>query len=68
MGTVAEIKQALGRFAEEAAGSSPLYGHLAEHAAADDEVAALLTAAPEENAHPALLLAVAHRLIEADPI
>ncbi|MGH3950745.1 MAG: DUF2332 domain-containing protein, partial [Pseudonocardiaceae bacterium] len=68
MGTVAEIKQALGRFAEEAAGSSPLYGHLAEHAAADDEVAALLTAAPEGNAHPALLLAVAHRLIEADPI
>lgn len=63
-----EIKRRLSAFAERAAGSSPLYAHLAERAAGDDEVAGLLTAAAEEHATPELLLAAAHRLLHADPI
>lgn len=54
-------------FAEEAAGISPLYGHLASRAAEDPEVADLLTAATEENATGELLLAAAHRLVQAEP-
>ncbi|MGH3520437.1 MAG: DUF2332 domain-containing protein [Haloechinothrix sp.] len=68
MSDLAEITRRLSRFAEETAGSSPLYSHLAARAAADDEVAGLLTAAPDEHARPTLLLAAAHRLIQADPI
>lgn len=68
MADLAEVKRRLSRFADEVAGSSPLYAHLAAQAAADDEVAALLTAAPDEEARPTLLLAAAHRLIQADPI
>ncbi|QWF79180.1 hypothetical protein HUW46_02587 [Amycolatopsis sp. CA-230715] len=64
-----EIKQRLTRFAEvEAADSSPLYAHLAAKAAEDDEVAGLLEGAPAGEARPNLLLAAAHRLIQADPI
>lgn len=64
-----EVKRRLRTFgAGQAAGVSPLYEHLATKAAEDDEVAGLLTAAPDENAGPALLLAAAHRLVQADPI
>jgi hypothetical protein len=65
----AEVKQRLRRFAEtEAAGVSPLYEHLAARAAEDDDIAGLLTAAPPTEARAVLLLAVAHRLVQADPI
>ena len=64
-----EIKRRLRRFAElEAAEFSPLYAHLAEQAATDDEIAGLLTAADGDDATPTLLLAAAHRLLQADPI
>ncbi|HVW45253.1 MAG TPA: DUF2332 domain-containing protein [Amycolatopsis sp.] len=64
-----EVKRGLRVFAaDQAAGISPLYEHLAERAAEDDDVAGLLTAAPDDHAEPALLLATAHRLIQADPI
>ncbi|GAA4665634.1 MULTISPECIES: DUF2332 domain-containing protein [Amycolatopsis] len=64
-----EVKQRLRTFAAgQAAGVSPLYEHLAGHAAEDDEIAGLLTAAPDEHADAALLLAAAHRLVQADPV
>ena len=64
-----EVKRRFRVFAaDQAAGVSPLYEHLAERAAEDDDVAGLLTAAPDDEARPALLLATAHRLIQADPI
>ena len=64
-----EVKRRLRVFAaDQAAGISPLYEHLAERAASDDDVAGLLTAAPDAQAQPALLLATAHRLVQADPI
>lgn len=64
-----KVKTALRAFAEqEAAGVSPLYEHLAQEAAADEEVAGLLTAADEEFAKPTLLFAAAHRLVIAEPI
>lgn len=59
-----EVRQGLRAFAAGAAGASPLYEHLAERAAEDGEVAALLARGDD----PALLLAAAHRLIQADPI
>lgn len=63
------IKQRLADFAEfEAAGYSPLYAHLADRAAGDDDVAGLLTAAADADARPTLLLAAAHRLLQAEPI
>src|SRR4051812_13548931 len=63
--TLDEIKRGLRAFAAgQAAGVSPLYEHLAERAADDDEVAGLLAPAAE----PALLLAAAHRLVQADPV
>jgi len=63
-----QVRSTLSAFAErEAAGVSPLYEHLASKAAADPEVAALLTAAPEEFAQATLLLAAAHRLLQAEP-
>ena len=56
----------LRRFAEyEAAETSPLYSHLAGKAATDDDVAALLTVASGNDAHPTLLFAAAHRLLQA---
>lgn len=69
-GGVDAIKAKLRRFAEhDAAGASPLYAHLAEHAAEDDDVAALLLEARSDaDAHPTLLMAAAHRLIQAEPI
>jgi hypothetical protein len=64
-----EIKRRLRLFAEkEAAGSSPLYAHLAGKAAEDDEVAGLLTSAGDADARGTLLMAAAHRLVQADPI
>ncbi|MFD2479859.1 DUF2332 domain-containing protein [Amycolatopsis albidoflavus] len=64
-----KIKQTLRRFAEtEARGVSPLYDHLATHAAEDDDVAALLTDARGGEARGTLLFAAAHRLVQADPI
>ncbi|GAA1333787.1 DUF2332 domain-containing protein [Saccharothrix algeriensis] len=61
------VRERLARFARREARSSPLYGHLAARAAADPEVAGLLTAAPERFAHATLLLAAAHRLVQAEP-
>ena len=58
-------QQRLRAFAEEAAGISPLYEHLASRAAEDPEVADLLTAAGEDNVSGELLLAAAHRLAVA---
>src|SRR5699024_5621202 len=52
----------------EAAGLSPFYAHLADEAAAGRDVAALLPAADAQDAKPTLLLAVAHRLLQADPV
>ncbi|WP_409492775.1 DUF2332 domain-containing protein [Amycolatopsis sp. cmx-11-12] len=64
-----EIKSRLRKFATvEAAGVSPLYEHLAAKAAEDDDVAGLLTDARGGEARGTLLLATAHRLIQADPI
>jgi hypothetical protein len=54
--------------AEEAAEESPLYEHLAGRAAADPEIAGLLTAAEPGKARATLLLAAVHRLVLADPI
>ncbi|MEU3275271.1 DUF2332 domain-containing protein [Saccharomonospora sp. NPDC006951] len=69
MSDLGAIRHRLRRFAEhDANGVSPLYEHLAAQAADDDEVASLLTAAKGEEAHPTLLLAAAHRLVQADPI
>jgi len=64
-----EIKRRLRVFSEqEAAGTSPLYEHLAAKAAEDDEIAGLLTDAKNGEARGTLLMATAHRLIQADPI
>ncbi|MEV4318602.1 DUF2332 domain-containing protein [Actinocrispum sp. NPDC049592] len=61
-------KKRLRHFAtEEAAGISPLYELLAGHAAEDDEVAALLTAAPDQFAHGTLFFTAAQRLVQAEP-
>lgn len=62
------IKRRLRTFADAEAAASPLYGLLAAGAAEDDEVAGLLAAAPIDEARPTLLLAVAHRLLAADPV
>ncbi|WP_157232877.1 DUF2332 domain-containing protein [Kibdelosporangium phytohabitans] len=51
----------------EAAGISPLYELLAGRAKDDDEVAALLAAAPENFAHGTLFFAAAQRLVQAEP-
>ncbi|WIX79620.1 DUF2332 domain-containing protein [Amycolatopsis carbonis] len=64
-----EIKRRLRTFAEvEARGVSPLYDHLATQSAEDDDIAGLLTDARGDEARGTLLLAAAHRLIQADPI
>ncbi|MGH3431679.1 MAG: DUF2332 family protein, partial [Thermocrispum sp.] len=62
------IQRRLRTFAESEAQASPLYAHLAAQIAEDDEVAGLLAAAPLDEARPVLLLAVAHRLLAADPV
>lgn len=63
------VKTTLRTFAEvEARGVSPLYDHLATQAAEDDDVAGLLTAARDGEARATLLMATAHRLVQADPI
>jgi hypothetical protein len=68
MTTLALAKQRLRNFAEdEAAGVSPLYEVLGRAAAADDDVAALLTEAPEDFAHGTLFFAAAQRLVQAEP-
>lgn len=80
--TLHEAKRRLRKFADiDAARASPLYEHLAGNAAEDDEVAGLLTApsdgdeqvgsdgaAAGQRASARLLLAAAHRLVQADPI
>ncbi|WP_181774225.1 DUF2332 domain-containing protein [Amycolatopsis pittospori] len=64
-----EIKSRLRKFAAvEAAGVSPLYEHLTSKAGEDDDVAGLLTDARGGEARGTLLMATAHRLIQADPI
>jgi hypothetical protein len=66
--TLEEIRRRLRWFADQhAAAISPLYGHLAGHAADDDEVAGLLTAADATAAHPTLLFAAAHRVLQSEP-
>jgi hypothetical protein len=60
-----EVRERLRRFAEDAEETSPLYSHLAGHAAADDDVARLLTAARVPD--PALLLAAVQRVLQAEP-
>lgn len=64
------IRARLLEFAErDVGGASPLYEHLARNAAADEEIAGLLTSAGSaEDATPTLLLAAAHRLVIAEPI
>ncbi|MFJ1761744.1 DUF2332 domain-containing protein [Amycolatopsis sp. NPDC088138] len=63
------IKGVLRTFAEvEARGVSPLYDHLATQAAEDDDVAGLLSAARDGEVRATLLMATAHRLVQADPI
>lgn len=60
-----EVRDRLRRFADEAAEVSPLYSHLAAHAAADDDVARLLTVGTSPD--PALLLAAVQRVLQAEP-
>ncbi|MFC4853877.1 DUF2332 domain-containing protein [Actinophytocola glycyrrhizae] len=60
-----EVRDRLRRFADEAAEVSPLYSHLAAHAADDDEVAGLLSDATTPD--PALLLAAVQRVLQAEP-
>jgi len=65
---IAVLRQRLRAFAElEAADVSPLYEQFALGAAEDPDVAALLGHARDEAAVPALLLAAAHRLVQAEP-
>jgi hypothetical protein len=59
------IRERLRRFADEAAEVSPLYSHLAGHAADDEDVARLLTVATSPD--PALLLAAVQRVLQAEP-
>ncbi|APU13012.1 MULTISPECIES: DUF2332 domain-containing protein [Actinoalloteichus] len=62
------VRRRLRDFAEsDRTAASPLYRHLAAHAAADPEVSSLLATAPPQSAVPPLLLAAAHRLIQAEP-
>ncbi|TCO58631.1 hypothetical protein EV192_105702 [Actinocrispum wychmicini] len=68
MASLELARKRLRRFAEdEAAGVSPLYDLLARKAAEDDEVAALLTPAPDEFAMGTLFFAAAQRLVQAEP-
>jgi hypothetical protein len=66
--TLEEIRRRLRWFADQyAATISPLYSHLAGHAADDDEVAGLLLAADASVAQPSLLFAAAQRVLQAEP-
>lgn len=60
-----EVRDRLRRFADDAAEVSPLYSHLAGHAAEDDDVARLLTVGTSPD--PALLLAAVQRVLQAEP-
>lgn len=67
--TLEQVQRRLRRFAEiDAAGVSPLYEHLARHSADDPDVAGLLTVADGRFATPTLLLAAAHRALQASPV
>jgi hypothetical protein len=67
--TLDEIRRHLRWFAERhAAEISPLYSHLAGHAADDDEIAGLLTAAEHAKAANAtLLFAAVQRVLQSEP-
>lgn len=66
--TLEEIRLRLRKFAgQETAAASPLYSHLADHTAADDEIAGLLTATDDRSASPTLLFAAVHRVLAAEP-
>lgn len=66
--TLGQIKDRLRWFADDhAATISPLYSHLAGHAADDAEVAGLLTATSAESADPTLLFAAVQRVLQAEP-
>jgi hypothetical protein len=68
MASLELAKRRLRSFAvDEAAGVSPLYELLAREAAEDDEVAALLTPAPDVFTHGTLFFAAAQRLVQAEP-
>jgi hypothetical protein len=68
MSSLELAKARLTNFAvNEAAGISPLYELLGTHAKDDDEVAALLAAAPENFAHGTLFFAAAQRLVQSEP-
>ncbi|MBP2320714.1 hypothetical protein JOF56_001099 [Kibdelosporangium banguiense] len=68
MTSLERAKQRLATFAvSEAAGISPLYELLGHAAKDDDEVAGLLTAAPDDFAHGTLFFAAAQRLVQAEP-
>jgi hypothetical protein len=60
-----EIQQQLRQFAGDVRETSPLYSYLADHAAADDDVAGLLTVAPSPD--PELLLAAVQRVLQTEP-
>lgn len=64
-----EIRDRLRWFADRhAAEISPLYSHLAGHAADDDEIAGLLTATSKEEAADAtLLFAAIQRVLQSEP-
>lgn len=66
--TLEEIRRRLRWFADKHAVTlSPLYSHLAGHAADDDEVAGLLTATDAESADATLLFAAVQRVLQAEP-
>jgi hypothetical protein len=67
--TLDDIRRHLRWFAERhAAEISPLYSHLAGHAADDEEVAALLTATDHaEAANATLLFAAVQRVLQSEP-
>ena len=54
-------------FADASTARAPLYRHLSASIADDAEVAALLNAAPDEQAIPVLLFAAVHHLVLDDP-
>lgn len=66
--TLEEIRQRLRWFADRHAVSiSPLYSHLAGHAADDDEIAGLLTATDATSADATLLFAAVQRVLQSEP-
>ncbi len=66
--TLEEIRRRLRWFADQhAAQISPLYSHLAGHAADDDEIAGLLGAADSTAANATLLFAAVHRVLQSEP-